>query len=81
MEEKERIRPLAEGNATSSLAGYCDECGVWSDDLRTRDDEGLLLCSDCISDGSPDPPQQPFSVDISSSHSHITTASGASGEA
>lgn len=48
MEEKSRIRPIAEARKTSALAGYCDECGAWSDDLKSRD--GSFLCSDCISD-------------------------------
>jgi len=48
MEEKSKIAPLTEPRETSALAGYCDECGAWSDDLKTRD--GSFLCSDCISD-------------------------------
>lgn len=48
MEEKSRIRPLAEPRETSALAGYCDQCGAWSDHLKPRD--GSFLCADCISD-------------------------------
>lgn len=48
MEEKSKIRPLAEPRETSALAGYCDQCGAWSDDLKTRD--GAFVCGDCISD-------------------------------
>ena len=48
MEEKSRIRPISEPRETSALAGYCDECGAWSDDLKARD--GSFLCSDCTSD-------------------------------
>jgi len=48
MEEKSRIRPLAQPRETSALAGYCDQCGAWSDDLKPQD--GSFLCADCISD-------------------------------
>lgn len=48
MEEKSKIRPLAEPREAGALAGYCDECGAWSDDLKSRD--GSYLCGDCISD-------------------------------
>ena len=48
MEEKSKIRPLAEPRETSALAGYCDECGAWSDNLKSRD--GSFLCADCSSD-------------------------------
>lgn len=48
MEEKSKIRPLVEPRETSALAGYCDECGTWSDNLKSRD--GSFLCSECGSD-------------------------------
>jgi CBS domain-containing protein len=48
MEEKSKIRPLAEPREAGALAGYCDDCGAWSDDLKSRD--GSFLCADCISD-------------------------------
>jgi CBS domain-containing protein len=48
MEEKSKIRPLVERSETSALAGYCDECGVWSDNLKSSD--GSFLCADCSSD-------------------------------
>ena len=48
MEEKSRIRPLTEPREKSALAGYCDSCGAWSDDLKPQD--GSFLCSDCTSD-------------------------------
>lgn len=48
MEEKSRIRPIVQPRETSALAGYCDQCSSWSDDLKGRD--GSFLCSDCISD-------------------------------
>ncbi len=48
MEEKSKIRPLAGPHETSALAGYCDQCGGWSDDLKSHD--GSFLCADCTSD-------------------------------
>jgi CBS-domain-containing membrane protein len=48
MEEKSKIRPLAEPRETSALAGYCDQCSGWSDDLKAHD--GAFLCADCFSD-------------------------------
>ena len=48
MEEKSKIRPLTEPREASALAGYCDECGAWSDNLKSRD--GSFLCADCSSD-------------------------------
>jgi CBS domain-containing protein len=48
MEEKSKIRPLVERSETSALAGYCDECGTWSDNLKSHD--GSFLCADCNSD-------------------------------
>ncbi|MEM1563390.1 MAG: CBS domain-containing protein [Candidatus Bathyarchaeia archaeon] len=34
-----------EGEEESSLAGYCDRCGGWSDNLK--DVDGEFLCEDC----------------------------------
>jgi len=48
MEEKSKIRPLTEPRETSALAGYCDECETWSDDLKSHD--GSFLCSECSSE-------------------------------
>lgn len=48
MEEKSKIQPITEPRETSALAGYCDECGAWSDDLKPRD--GSFICADCSSD-------------------------------
>jgi len=31
--------------ARAPLAGYCDHCGVWSDDLKERN--GEFVCEDC----------------------------------
>ncbi len=53
MEEKSKIRPLAEPRETSALAGYCDNCGAWSDDLKSHD--GSFVCADCISDLEKEP--------------------------
>lgn len=30
------------------LAGYCDRCGIWSDNLTEH--EGTFLCEDCLAD-------------------------------
>jgi len=47
MQEKARIenQNLAEEAEESSSAGYCDNCGEWSDDLREV--EGSFLCEEC----------------------------------
>ena len=47
MQEKARIESanLEETLESSSLAGYCDNCGMWSDDLKEV--EGQFLCVDC----------------------------------
>jgi len=34
-----------ETSESTPLAGYCDQCGAWSDDLREV--EGQFLCEDC----------------------------------
>lgn len=46
--EKSRIAPLPSPREAKGLAGYCDRCGSWSDDLRQQD--GSFLCPDCIVD-------------------------------
>jgi hypothetical protein len=48
MEEKSKIRPLVDPREASALAGYCDECETWSDNLKSHD--GSFLCSECSSD-------------------------------
>ena len=48
MEEKSKVGLIKEPRATTALAGYCDECGSWSDYLKSHD--GSFLCSDCHSD-------------------------------
>jgi CBS domain-containing protein len=42
--ENDRVQEEAQEEA-SPLAGYCDRCGVWSDDLHDRN--GQFLCEDC----------------------------------
>ncbi len=48
VEEKSKAGLMAEPRPKSAMAGYCDECGSWSDDLKPQD--GSFLCSDCVSD-------------------------------
>jgi CBS domain-containing protein len=48
MEEKSKIRPLVDPREASALAGYCDECETWSDNLKSHD--GSFLCSECSSE-------------------------------
>ena len=47
IQEKARIESQSSGGEaeTAPLAGYCDRCGAWSDDLREV--EGQFLCEDC----------------------------------
>ncbi|RLI19203.1 hypothetical protein DRO54_08950 [Candidatus Bathyarchaeota archaeon] len=47
IQEKARIKSQGSGGEieTTPLAGYCDRCGAWSDDLREV--EGQFLCEDC----------------------------------
>ncbi len=47
IQEKARIesQSSSEEAETAPLAGYCDRCGAWSDDLREV--EGQFLCEDC----------------------------------
>lgn len=45
--EKSRISGFVT-REKSTLAGHCDKCNGWSDNLRERD--GLFLCEDCIAD-------------------------------
>lgn len=44
--EKSKIAPLPSQRQGEALAGYCDRCGSWSDDLKQRD--GSYICPDCI---------------------------------
>ena len=46
MQERARIEGFVEEEAQHSpLAGYCDQCGRWSDTLKEV--EGNLLCEEC----------------------------------
>ena len=48
MQEKAKIEgrpPMEEGTEYTPMAGYCDCCGVWSDDLEEV--EGRFLCEEC----------------------------------
>jgi len=47
IQEKARIESanIEETLEASPLAGYCDNCGIWSDDLIEV--EGQFLCEDC----------------------------------
>ena len=53
MSEKSRVSGLEEPRSRSSLAGYCDECEAWSENLVQK--EGVFLCQECARDvGSPE---------------------------
>jgi CBS domain-containing protein len=45
--EKSRITGFV-AKEKPTLAGHCDKCDAWSDNLREED--GLFLCEDCIAD-------------------------------
>lgn len=45
--EKSRIGAIPERERVG-LAGYCDQCGGWSENLKEGD--GKFLCNDCLSD-------------------------------
>jgi CBS domain-containing protein len=48
MQEKARIEgrpPMEEAEEYAPMAGYCDSCGLWSDDLEEV--EGRFLCEEC----------------------------------
>lgn len=47
IKEKANIESASalEASESTLLAGYCDRCGAWSDDLREV--EGQFLCEDC----------------------------------
>ncbi len=48
MSEKSRVSGLDSPRSRSSLAGYCDECETWSENLVQR--EGVFLCQECARD-------------------------------
>jgi len=45
IQEKAKITTGEEAEEKLSLAGYCDYCGAWSDNLRETD--GAYICEDC----------------------------------
>lgn len=51
--EKSRVRGLETSRSRSALAGYCDECEAWSENLVQK--EGVFVCPDCAKEvGSPE---------------------------
>jgi signal-transduction protein with cAMP-binding, CBS, and nucleotidyltransferase domain len=48
MAEKSQIAPVPKVKEAASLSGYCDRCGSWADELKSRD--GQFLCDDCASE-------------------------------
>jgi len=48
MAEKSQIAPVQKIKEAAPLSGYCDRCGSWADELKSRD--GQFLCDDCASD-------------------------------
>ncbi len=52
--EKARMMAASQavGGRTANLAGFCDNCGQWSEDLARSD--GRYLCYDCRTEGPPE---------------------------
>jgi len=48
MAEKSAIEPIQKPRETAPLAGYCDRCGSWTEDLKSYD--GQFYCEDCLAD-------------------------------
>ncbi|MCX8170976.1 MAG: CBS domain-containing protein [Candidatus Bathyarchaeota archaeon] len=48
IQERAKISAGEEVVESLPLAGYCDNCGAWSDNLREAD--GTYLCEDCYSE-------------------------------
>lgn len=46
--EKSRIVGLEPSRRSAVLAGHCDKCATWSENLVERD--GIFLCEDCLAD-------------------------------
>ncbi len=46
--EKSQISPVQKIKEAAQLSGYCDRCGAWADELKSRD--GQFLCEDCASE-------------------------------
>ncbi len=49
--EKSRITAVESPHSQSRLAGYCDECEAWSEQLIQK--EGVFVCQDCAKDLGP----------------------------
>ncbi len=49
--EKSRVSRLETTRSRSALAGYCDECETWSENLVQK--EGVFVCQDCAKDDGP----------------------------
>jgi len=48
IQEKAKITSTEETEESLPLAGYCDNCGEWSDNLREAN--GSYLCEDCYAE-------------------------------
>jgi len=46
--EKSQIAALEPSRRSTVLAGHCDKCATWSENLVEHD--GIFLCEDCIAD-------------------------------
>ncbi len=46
--EKSRVSGLDRARSRSALAGYCDECEAWSENLVQK--EGVFVCQECAKD-------------------------------
>jgi len=46
--EKSQIARLEPPRKSTVLAGHCDKCATWSENLVAHD--GIFLCEDCLSD-------------------------------
>ena len=51
--EKSQISPVPKVKEAEELSGYCDRCGSWADELKSRD--GQFMCDECLADaGEPE---------------------------
>jgi signal-transduction protein with cAMP-binding, CBS, and nucleotidyltransferase domain len=46
--EKSQISPVQRVKEPESLAGYCDRCGSWTEELKSKD--GQFLCDECVAE-------------------------------
>jgi CBS domain-containing protein len=46
--EKSQISPVEKTKEAEPLSGYCDRCGSWADELKSRN--GQFVCEECASD-------------------------------